>query len=291
MQRFAVIESTEFALYERILREGQDAVRPVPEQLRDFGFNTARIFLMNVSVHHLLPWEWPNFFSDLPACAHLLYEHGIYPDFVLGTQWQTLMPNPADQRNYVQQCWAALYDCPGMVSLVNENDQHDNRVADETLALDPPRGAKFLYSRGSNGSDSDTVTPVAQIGEYHIIGSEYQRKVGHNAMELADWHGIPIWTSEAQRSDNDGYNEIHAYDAGAGSGLLNAGGCAHTPEGKQGQLMTASAGWAKAFAAGVRSVPLEFQAGRYNRIDNPDYLRVYQRILPDGRAWTVNIHY
>src|SRR5262245_9981650 len=109
----------------------------------DFGFNQARVWLLNTSVHHCLPWEWPNFYDDLPKCTSLLAEYGIYTDFTVFTQTRTLMPDPNQQVDHLQRTWAALAQAPCIVSLVNENNMHDNAVCDEVLTLNPPAGMAF----------------------------------------------------------------------------------------------------------------------------------------------------
>jgi hypothetical protein len=84
-----------------------------------------------------------------------------------------------------------------------------------------------------------------------------------------------------------------AFDAAAGAALLCAGSCYHSVNGKQSALWDGlELECARAWAEGARSVPLEFQKGRYAHpanLEGPGDLRVYQRVLPDGRAHTVKI--
>ena len=63
--------------------------------------------------------------------------------------------------------------------------------------------------------------------------------------------------------------------------------CFHSQSGKRSTLFTpADRPFAEAHIAGARSVNLEMQDGRYEHaggLETPDLLRVYQKILPDGR--------
>jgi hypothetical protein len=294
--RFTIIDHTQFALYEKWLREGPDAVEAILAISQLIGFNTARIFLLNTSVHHLLPWEWPNFYTDLPIFSRLLAKYGLYPNFVVFTQTESLMPNPQQQVSHLRQIFDVLHDIPCFVSKVNENNQHDNRIADETIAEPKPQGSRFLLSNGSNGAGAQTVEPVSEIGEYHSNDlSEWQRKVGHNAMEENAWpFNIPVWSSENTRSDKDGFNQTHAYDAAKGAALLSAGSCCHTPEGKLSLPFDVSMQWAQQWVNGAKSVPLEFQDGFYRHrkdLETDTIIRVYSRTIADGREFIVPIRH
>lgn len=283
-QRFTWIEATSFLLYKRFIQEGVRACRPVLSQLHDLGFNAARIFLMNDSVGRIHPFEHHDFFAGLPEFCSLLAEFAIYPSFVAGTQWATLM-DANRQVNYLEQLYHTLYDIACVISKVNENDQHDNRISDLARLLShPPVGAKFLLSNGSNGAGGGTVEPVADIGEYHTNDlDQWPRKVGHGPMEkIADVFNIPVWSSENTRADHDGYNLVHAYDAGRNGALLCMGSCCHTEEGKLAQVLTLSEPWARAWATGARSVRLQFQDGNYVHLENeeaPGIVRVHARQL------------
>lgn len=279
--RFTIIDRTDFALYERYLREGADAIKPVLAERQAVGFNMARIFLLNTSVHHLLPWEWPNFYSDLPRFCALLAQYGTYGNFVVFTQAQNLMPDLVTQQNHLRAVYDALRDVPCVISKVNEQNQHDNGVRPEILAAPKPQGARFLLSNGSNGSDSDTVEPVADGVEYHIIGWEYQRKVGHNTMEVADAHDRFGWCSESQRFPDNDRSLIHAYDAARAAALLCAGSTFHSVPGKLAMPFGSTLPYAQEWARGAKSVDLEYCIGRYTHrtdLEGGDVIRAYSRL-------------
>jgi hypothetical protein len=80
---------------------------------------------------------------------------------------------------------------------------------------------------------------------------------------------------------------------GDGAALLCAGSCFHSQAGKTSTLFTGTElECARAWVEGVRSVPLEFQAGTYQHLANlegPDCIRAYSRRLPDGREHVIRI--
>jgi hypothetical protein len=87
-----------------------------------------------------------------------------------------------------------------------------------------------------------------------------------------------------------------AFESAAGAALLCAGSCFHSVNGKLSRLWDAhEEEVARAWAAGARSVPLEFQDGHYtaSHLDgfplDPGELRRYGRRLGDGRTHWVSI--
>src|SRR5262245_13028787 len=105
--------------------------------------------------------------------------------------------------------------------------------------------------------------------------------------------GVPCLANENERHPDKTADPIHAHDAAAGAALLCAGSCFHSTSGKvskpfDGVERTCAEAWVN----GARSVALEFQRGRYVRRDDlktSTDLRVYQRVLNDGRAETVHV--
>ena len=289
--RWTAIESSEFRLYERYLK-GED-LTPVLTERRDLGFNLLRVWLLNTSVGHILPWEHPDFYPRLPAFGSLCASFGLYPDFTVFTQTQTLMPELVRQQDHWDRSTQALINTAGLVAAVNEHDQHDNAIH-PLLVLHKPEGARFLISRGSNGADSVPPRPTLDAEEYHTNDlSEWWRKAGHNSMEWADQSGHPCWASENTRCPDKDSNPAHFMDAAAGAALLCAGACFHSEGGKQSRLFDATErACALAWVNGARSVPLEYQAGAYHHrteLEGPGIIRVYDRTLSDGRQWIVKI--
>lgn len=288
---WTAIESSEFSLYKRFL-DGED-IAPVLTERQSIGFNLLRVWLLNTSVvpGGIRPSQYADFYDRLKPFAALCAAYGCYVEFTAFTQTQTLMPLLSEQRAHWENTQVALRGVPCLLELVNEADQHDNRTAPELLQMRP---SGILASSGSNGADSPPPEPVWDYVLYHSNGlSEFQRKVGHNAMEWADTYRVPAMSNENTRYPDQDASKAHAYDAAAGAALLCAGACFHSQSGKLSRVFN-PVEWecAVAWVEGAESVPLAFQAGRYARHDNlngPDCIRAYSRTLPDGRSHLVKI--
>lgn len=288
-ERFAVIETSEFSLFKRYL-DGEN-IRPVVDQRRRLGFNTLRVWLLNRSVvvnGGIDPRDYPEFYPKLRQFVDSL---GLYVELTVFTSTQGLMPNPADQQRHLDATADAVRGCPNvLLELVNEMYAWDN-------ACDPnlKRPAGVLISRGSDGADAPPPFHSApwDYELYHILGHEWQRKVGHNAFEWAAESNRPCMTNETQRYEDNDTSIEHAYDAAAGASLLCAGACFHSQQGKLSQLFTGrTLEAAQAWCDGARSVPLEFQPGTYRHrteLEGPNCIRAYSRTLPDGREAIVRI--
>jgi len=202
----------------------------------------------------------------------------ICVELTVFTQTRTLMPGQGEQQLHLDRTVDAVRGKKNVIlELVNENDQHDNAVAS---SLTRPTGV--IISHGSNGADATGVRPTWDYELYHTNGlSEFQRKVGHNAMEKADETGVPCWSNENTRYPDDENNRTHAYDAGAGAALLCAGSCFHSQGGKFSRPFNLTEyECAKLWVAGANSVPLTAQAGGYihrNDLENADIIRAYER--------------
>jgi hypothetical protein len=298
-QPFTVIESSEFSLFKRYL-DGND-IRPILNQRAALGVNTLRVWLLNDSVvafrngfqqDGIHPNQDPQFYVKLrtfvgTVCAAFVVEVTVF------TSTGTLMPDEGDQQAHLSETADALRGLPNaLLELVNESDQYDNAPR-EGLIL---RSDGLIASRGSNGSDSPPPhhDKPWHYELYHTNGlDEFQRKVGHNAMEWADQSRKPCVSNENTRYPDNDSSETHAYDAAMGGALLCAGSCFHSQGGKFSRLFDATEKrCAAAWVAGATSVPLEFQRGRYlhrTELEGPDCIRAYERRLPDGRGHVIRI--
>lgn len=275
---FTVIEASQFRAFERFLN-GED-LSPVFWQLEAEGFNTIRVWLLNTSVGHVVPWEHADFYQRLPAFLMLAAQFGLYVELTVFTQTQTLLPTLAAQQAHYDATVQAIGDTFCFVEGVNEADSHDNAF-DPRLRLWKPDGATFDLCRGSNGADAWALEPVIDSARYHSNDTlEWPRRAAHNPMEIADAFRVPCIGNENTRTDRDG-NPAHHFDAAAGGALLHAGNCLHSPEGKdsvvmQGQTLVC----ARAFVAGARSVDLSQRTSPYihrTDLESADVIRVYQR--------------
>lgn len=282
-QRMTVLESSEFPAYVRWL-QGDD-LTPTMLQRQALGYNFFRTWLLNTSVYRIVPSDHGQAFYDrLPEFVQWCSQFGIYNEFTMFTQAQSLMPGRSNQQRHVDLIASALMGVRDQVllSLVNEADQYDNRT-DDGIVLPAD---SFITSRGSNGSDAWAPKPISRYAEYHSNGAaEWWRRAGHNSMEIADVEHVPCVAGENTRIPDQDDSVAHLMDAAEAAALLCMGFCTHSVNGKR-SMPWSGRELEQATAAGIgsRKVPLEFQAGRYSRESNPPgALRVYRRTLNDGR--------
>lgn len=303
-QPFTAIESSDFSLYKRFL-DGDPIVPAILRQRRSLGFNMLRVWLLNASVvgfrdqdwrtQHgpaddgIHPRQYPDFYAKLAPFAALCGTFELCVEFTVFTQTPVLMPSKGDQQRHLDGTADALRGaCNVLLELVNEND-HGN---DNTVSPDLQRPAGVLISRGSNSADAAPPRHDApwDYELYHTNGlDQFQRKVGHNAMELAEESGRPCASNENTRYPDQDASADHAYDAGQNGALLAAGSCYHSQAGKLSTLFDGvELACAKAWADGAASVPLEFQHGQYvhlPELEGPTCIRAHARRLPDGREF------
>ncbi len=292
MNRFTVICTSDFNLYNRYLSD--EDLSPVLEQRSMLGFNAVRVWTCYdiPLIGRLNPFEHPEFFTRFADFMALLSDWGLYAEITAFTGPYPFFPSQQAMIQYWIDLDTALDGCDNLLDLeaINEHDNAPN-LGVPLAALRRPTNKRA--SHGSSVQDSPPVTPPWSVSGYRSPSNEWQRKVGHNAMEWADSWAIPVWTNEYPRTDNDP-NLDHWFDGAASSVLLCAGaGCFHSPSGKNSTLFSGQElDCAKAFIAGAKSVPLEFQDGRYT-VNNPPYppgvIRLYQRTLADGRFHQVPV--
>ncbi len=293
LKRFAVICTSDFNLYNRFLSD--EDLTPVLEQRSTLGFNACRVWTCYdiPLIGRLNPYEHPEFFTRLPEFMGLLADWSLYAEITAFTGPYPFFANQAAMVQYWDDLDAALTGCDNLLDLeaINEYDNAPNAGVPLNLLRRP---SDKRASHGSGSQDSEPVTPFWDVAGYRAPSSEWQRKVGHNAMEWADSWNIPVWTNEYPRVDLDP-NPDHWFDGAASSVLLCAGaGCFHSRGGKDSTLFQPGQelDCANAFIAGAQSVPLEFQAGAYV-VNNPPYpdgvIRIYERRLSDGRSKQVPV--
>lgn len=294
-----LVGSSEFSLFKRYLDNDWPTFDPVIQQRQELRFNILRVWLLNQSVvafrnaveqDMIHPNQYANYYPRLTEFVDFLGSKGFCVELTVFTQTQTLMPNPSDQQNHLDRVANAVRGRKNVIlELVNENDQHDNAIY-ENLA----RPSDVIISHGSNGADMTGVRPTWDYELYHTNGLfQFQRKVGHNAMEKANESNSPCWSNENTRYPDNDSSPTHAFDAAAGGALLCAGSCFHSQGGKFSRVFDpVEVECATAWINGASSVPLEFQTGYYIRRDDliePGIIRVYERRLGDGRGFIVKI--
>lgn len=298
-ERMTVIESSDFSLFKRYLDHDPMFETVLAERVA-LRFNMLRVWLLNTGVvsmrngvqqDGISPSQYPDYYPRLTSFVDRLAEAKLLVELTaFAINIPLDMPNPADQQAHLDKTANAVRDRKNvLIELVNENDQHDNTVSSSLI-----RPSGVLISHGSNGADHKGVQPYWDYSQYHSNGlSEFQRKVGHNAMEYADLGNVPYISNENTRYPDQDSSENHAYDAAAGGALLCAGSCFHSNAGKYSRPMDdTEKRCAKAWVAGANSVPTEYQIGTYARHDElngPNTIRAYTRTLSDGRRFLVKI--
>lgn len=290
LERFAVICTSDFNLYNRWF-SGED-ITPVLEQRASLGFNSCRVWTAyRIDLIGDCDPHRPGFYASLPEFMETIAQYGLYAEITAFTGPYVYFPTQQAMIDHWNRLDDVLNGVTNLLDLeaINEWDNPPNFG----VPLDQlRRPVGKLASHGSGAQDSPPTLPAWDVAGYRSPGSEWQRKVGHNAMEWADNLHCPVWTNEYPRTDNDPKPE-HWFDGAASSVLLCAGaGCFHPPEGKNSTLFTnQTLVCASAFVQGAQSVPLEFQDGAYSRVEPnpPGILRIYRRTLSDGRFHEVRV--
>ncbi len=304
-ERWTGIQSSEFSLPKRYLA-GED-IRPILDERCGLGFNMFRLWLLNQSVvagagypEGIHPDQYPDFYERIRALAELLGSYGVVGEFTAFTSCDPLMRETDRQVRHWQRTQDALRGLGNTtLELVNEYNwgEGQNSPHPSIYAMRP---SGIIASSGSATADAPPPSPMWGYGLYHSNGlPQWQRKCPHNPMEdIADKFHVPAASNENRRYPDDEQSIVHAEDAARASALLIAFACFHSNGGKWSRLFDAvERAAAKAWCDGARSVPLEFQAGRYiHRSDleqhnPPTILRAYERRLPDGRGHVVSIRY
>ncbi len=289
--RFTAIQATDFNLLARYLREGSVAIRAVLQQRQQAGFNMLRVWtlmlLAQYGIGDLTLEEFPNLYQAIPSFVALCTEYGLYVEF-------TAYTGINDPNHWVRLGNAARLCHPRpILELVNEDDVNHEPDSQGRVFNSQQYAplAGLLCSHGSNGSGRWPITPYWDYLTFHTNDApEWQRKVGHNAMEIGGIDHYTVLTNENTRYPDRDQSLPHAQGAAESAALLCAGSCFHSVHGKCSQEWTGiELDAAKVWAASARKVDLTFQQGTYHHaieLETPAILRAYQRILPDHRAYT-----
>ena len=283
---WTAIQCSDFNLLNKYLNNEQ--IEPILIQRAIAGYNLLRVWtLFDIPGIGLCP---SIDYNRIPDFVSLCAVYGLRVEF-------TAYTGINDPDHWDRLCQAALKCKPRpLLELVNELSENTNEPDSKGRIFELERfkqaPAPLLSSHGSNGSERSPVTPHWSYAIMHYNDAyEWQRKVGHNSMEI--WNG-PTLANENTRYPDKTRNSQYAYDAAAGAALLCAGSCFHSVHGKSSELWTAEElGFAKLWANGAKSVDLLCQEGRYVHpidMEGTTYLRVYQRVLDNGRAFTVYIN-
>lgn len=285
--RWTAIGATDFNLLGK-LANGED-IGPVLAQRAALGFNQLRVFTaydIGVGsvqpIGRLLPAEHPDLYTRLvPALAGMAAQYHLYLELVAFTGPYPFFGSTSDFVNHWNGlCGAARSLTNVTLERVNEYNNGPNLGAPSGLRCDG-----VLRSNGSAILDDTPFEPVAEYATFHPGTSAdgyWQRKVGHDAMDMSTALGVPVTANETKRFPDQDDNCQRAYDAAASASLLSAGATFHSIRGKHsdlwiGQELACAVEWAK----GALSIPLECQdAGGYvhrSDLETGNIVRAYQR--------------
>lgn len=287
-QAATLIQCSDFNLLHRY-QDGEDIIT-ILSQRRACGFNDLRVWTA-FDVSGIGTFTNIDY-SSVPAFLALC---GSYSFTVELTAFTGPYPFFANDDAKVSH-WDSLKSvCAGISNVrlerVNEGDHPANKDLPFSR-LTRPSGV--LASGGSMTADAQPPSPPWDYSLYHTNDlSEWQRKVGHNAMEIADTQHVPCVSNENTRFSDHDSSEIHAGDAAHAAALLCAGACYHSVHGKDSTLWTdQELACAQAWGFAMQSVPLEFQQGNYHHrteLETWNIIRAYDRKLADGRDYVVTI--
>jgi hypothetical protein len=306
-ERFTWIGASDFDLYDQFLA-GMD-VAPVLRQRAEAGFNAVRVFTAFdicasgegcQKIGRLVPREHADFYTRLAPFARLLARHGLYVELVAFTgPYARVFPGEESGNDEAKvEHWNRLIDAVAdssnvLLELVNEFDNGPNVGLPFERLRRPP--APICASRGSNagGGDGLPVAPGWCYATYHAGPSaeeHWPMVTAYDGMaNVAERWRVPVIVNESIRFPDNEDNADRAFDAAQGCALLQAGCVFHSVSGKSSVLWSeAELRNARAWAAGARSVPLEFQSGSFRRredLEDAAHVRVYSRVLPDGREF------
>lgn len=279
--------STGFRLGERFKNDLSAADR-FCQSLVDNHFNSARIALMQDTRLYLpdpaLQYRMhPDDFGSLDAWQRWVVEltdylegWSIIPSYVLCTQTQTLMPDPARQRAYVAATMEALRDRYLLMSFVNEHGIYDNSVDGSVLLMQKPAGAAFLLSTGSlDSSNRAPFLPLHDHIEEHFNDSNEWPRKSKDAMDDGNSRDRAAYVSETTRTDKDTAAAglpralAHYEDDGNVQTSMTMAAYIHTLEGKSADPFGFSLPHIEAHNKGVNAGGLAYRRGRYHRDEVP----------------------
>ena len=304
--RWTAIEASDFNLYNRFLAGDIDAVL---RQRAEAGFNILRVFTAYdicptgtasdgqpcQPIGRLVPREHPDYYARLPQFLQAVARHGMYVELTAFTgPYGSLFSHDDEMVAHWDQLQAAVRDSTNvLLELINEHDNPPN-LGVPLERMERP-AAPIVASHGSSVQDGLPLQPYWDYATFHPGGGDdWPARTAHDGMSrVADSGHVPVIANETTRFPDLDSIPAHAHDAAAGAALLLAGACYHSVHGKTSELWTGvELDAARAWAAGARSVPLEFQAGLFvhrHDLEMDDVSRAYSRRLPDGREWIVRI--
>ena len=261
--RLVIIGCSDFVLFERFVKEGADAIRPVLDERATLGFTQLRVLTTYKGTLGDFDGR-PHMDQLAPFCA-LVGGYGLRLELTAWADTQRIEPSPVRQLEWVVALHAAVAHFPHVtIEGVNEEGVHDNSAPGLNVSSPIAGICSHGAARVAPGNWG-TAQPVWRYATYHPDRtSDWPRKVGHNAMEVANQFHVPCVSNETTRPDQDGFHPSHFFDAAANASLLCAGATFHCDAGKKSiQMSPQERACAEAWVAGARAVPLDYRTGEY----------------------------
>lgn len=271
---------SDFALYDRYLNEGADAIRPVLAQRVRLGASLLRVLGMADSFMQLRPAGHADYYDKLAPFAQLLAEYGLRLEYVALADAQIIMPVRADMEQHLHRArdalageWnAQLFECSNEAF---KNLPAATEADAETLAGELCRtiqGPPMLLASGAYASE-----PVARYtidrGTMHSRRDEGQWPRGSKDLrDYQDATRVP-WAADeppgAAEVDRPGSRYSNPDDFAwyaATAALEGMGATFHSDAGVLSQLLPpVQYAAAEAFFWALKWVPAEAQVAPYQR--------------------------
>lgn len=204
---------TGFRDYQKFLTDGPDAVRPLFQQAKDLGANMRRTFGMwgldfqtNDGFGPFLPQRYGDRFYDAyPDFLALRADYGLYDEFCVFADTAYVMPDPDEQKRHYDRIGSkAAQRSNSFIELVNENDQHGNRV--DIASFAPIPGVPCCS--GSNGEGKNPTVPFWDYSNLHAERREDRMGITTSSVYYAQFgykgeNGEPDWPGTHQVTNND----------------------------------------------------------------------------------------
>jgi hypothetical protein len=285
--------ATEFLLLNDYLDGGPRAIDAVLDDIIAARQNGVRI----IGMAHWIPINergspefrpstyGDRYFTGLSALADYLQSRGLYFEFTALADTPYTMPEPRDQRAFIERVAGILSSKPNaFLEHCNEPYDTDNRCG-EVIALGRAPGS-VLQASGSDGvrelSDRYVLDAVFDYVTVHSPRDEEWPRKAHDAMDIRDgfenngkpFPGVqvplvldePIGAADVANPGKRASDPNLFRQYGAASVLFGSGATFHSNDGVATRPFSATQKAAQvAFSVGVNAIPASVSTWRYNR--------------------------
>jgi hypothetical protein len=281
--RWTGIEATDFNLLSRFIA-GED-ITPILRQRAAVGFNLLRVWTdfdacadgkcpQHQAIGRLVPSEHSDYYARLREFLDACAQHGLYVEL---TAFTGRSDSNASRLAHWEHLIAAVAPSTNvLLELINEHNVHHKPLPYDRLHQPP---APILASHGSGGAGAEPKLPIWSYVTYHPgFGQDWMRKAVGEGVQLGEEYNVPVLLNETTRFPDSDTSLEHAYDVGRGCALMQAGCAFHSVSGKNSRLWEGhELALAREWTRGARSVPLACQRGASRQLEDPHFLRAFER--------------